>query len=220
MDHHDHVDFDYAGFGRRLAEAIFPEKPSTFAMRVGVNQPTVSKYVKGQGTSPRLDIAAHLARAAGVTLDWLVWGEGDAPAETDFVKVPRYDVTLAAGSGKWIEGRRRLDDIPFTSAFLRKHLNRTGTAGLSVVESEGDSMFPTIADGALVLVDELDQRITDGIFAFVHDGVARLKRFRRTFSGLTIISDNEAYPPETLDTTQFDQLQIIGRVRWVSQTLF
>lgn len=219
MEAHEHIDFDYEGFAKRLSEAIFPEKPSTFASRVGVAHPTLLKYLKAGGTSPRLDIASALARAAGVTIDWLVWGEGDAPAQEDFVKVPRYDVTLAAGHGRWLDGRHRLDDIPFTSAFLRKHLNRTGTAGLSVLESHGDSMFPTIADGALVLVDELDQRITDGIFAFVHDGDARLKRFRRSFTGITIISDNDAYPPETLDTAQFDQLQIIGRVRWVSQTL-
>ena len=80
-------------------------------------------------------------------------------------------------------------------------------------------MFPTIADGAMVLVDETMTRITDGIFAFVLDGDARLKRFRRSVSGLTIISDNPAYPAEEIDTSQLSALQIIGQVRWVSQVL-
>lgn len=219
MDEHTHIEFDYAAFGRRLAEAIFPEKPTTFAMRTGVAQPTLSKYLKGQGTAPRLDISAHLARSAGVTLEWLVWGEGDAPQGADFVRVPRYAVELAAGDGRWNEGRQWVEDVPFTQSFLRNTLNRSSAAGLSLVQARGDSMFPTIQDGASVLVDEHQKRVTDGIFAFVWGGDARLKRFRMSMTGLTIISDNPTYPAEEIDTSQLSALQIIGQVLWVSQAL-
>lgn len=219
MEEHAHIEFDYEGFGRRLAEAMFPEKPAALSARTGVPQTTISKYLKGGGVSPRLDISAQLARATGVTLEWLVWGVGDGPQGADFVKVPRYDVELAAGSGRWNEGRQWIEDVPFTGDFLRKVLNRTNAIGLSLLGSRGDSMFPTIADGAMVLVDETMTRITDGIFAFVLDGDARLKRFRRSVSGLTIISDNPAYPAEEIDTSQLSALQIIGQVRWVSQVL-
>lgn len=219
MDAHDLVDFDYPGFGARLSEAIFPEKPFTFAQRTGVPHATLHKYLKGQGTSPRLDIAAHLARAAGVTLEWLVWGDGDGPQGADLIRVPRYAVELAAGDGRWNDARQWVEDVPFTPAFFRKVLNRTSPAGLSVLEARGDSMFPTIHDGAMVLVDEGQQRLADGIFAFVLDGDARLKRFRRSMAGLTIISDNPAYPAEEVDTSQLSALQIIGQVLWVSQAL-
>jgi transcriptional regulator with XRE-family HTH domain len=219
MEDHVRSDFDYAGFGARLGEAIFPEKVTTFATRTGVAQPTLSKYLKGAGTSPRLDIAAHLARATGVTLEWLVWGRGDGPEGADLIRVPRYAVELAAGDGRWNEARQWVEDVPYTPQFLRRVLNRSSAAGLSVLEARGDSMFPTIHDGALVLVDEAQQRITDGIFAFVLDGDARLKRFRRSMSGLTIISDNPAYPAEEIDTSQLSALQIIGQVLWVSHAL-
>lgn len=219
MENHERVDFDYEGFSKRLAEAIWPEKPSVFAARMGIAQPTISKYLKGQATAPRLDIAAHLARGAGVSLDWLVTGIGDGVDKTDIIRVPRYDVTLAAGHGRWNDGRKRLDDIPFTGDFLRKRLNRSSSAGLAVLEARGDSMYPTIADSALVLVDELQQRLIDGIFAFVLDGDARVKRFRRTMTGVTLLSDNPAYPPEDLDTPQLNGLQLIGQVLWVSQVL-
>lgn len=213
-------DFDYAGFGQRLAEAIAPEKITAFAERAGVPQPTVSKYVGGRGTAPRLDIAARLAEAAGCTLEWLVWGKGDGPdADGQFVKVTRYDATLAAGAARWNEGRKRLDDIPFTAAFMQKRLNRSSTKGLSVLTARGDSMAPTIADGALLLVDEDDQRITDGIFAFVLDGDARVKRFRKMIDGVSLISDNPAYEPETVAGSDLRKLQIIGRLLWVGQTL-
>lgn len=211
-------DFDYAGFGRRLAEAISPEKITAFSVRAGVAHPTVSKYVKGVGTAPRLDIAACLAQAAGVTLEWLVWGRGDGPDDSAaFVKIARYDATLAAGAGSWNEGRRRLDDIPFTAAFLRKRLNRTSPLGLSMLTAKGDSMSPTINDGALLLVDENDRRIVDGIYAFVLDGDARLKRFRKMVDGVRLISDNPAYEAETVAGEDLAKLEIIGRLLWFGQ---
>ena len=219
MDFHELVDFDYQGFGKRLGEAISPEKPFTFAERTGVAYATLHKYLKGQGTSPRLDISAHLARAAGVTLEWLVWGQGDGPQGADLIRVPRYAVELAAGDGRWNEGRQWVEDVPFTPDFFRRVLNRTSAAGLSLVEARGDSMFPTIHDGAMVLIDEGRQRLADGIFAFVLDGDARLKRFQRSMTGLKIISDNPAYPTEEIDTSQLSALQIIGEVLWVSQAL-
>lgn len=211
-------DFDYGGFGKRLAEAISPERITAFAERSGVPQPTVSKYIRGQGTAPRLDIAARLAEAAGCTLEWLVWGKGDGPdSESGFIRVPRYDATLAAGAGSWNEGRRHLDDIPFTRAFLKKRLNRSSTKGLTVLTSRGDSMSPTIIDGALLLIDEDDQRLTDGIFAFLLDGDARVKRFRKMVDGVTLISDNPVYPPEKVGDKDLARLQIVGRLLWVGQ---
>lgn len=220
-DAHFDPDFDYEGFGKRLAEAIFPEKITAFAARVGVSQGIVSKYLKAGGSAgPRLDIVAKMAAGAGCSIDWLVSGRGEGPdADTGFVKVPRYDATLAAGAGKWNEGRRRLDDMPFTSAFIRKRLNRTATNGLAVLEARGDSMEPGIKDGALLLIDEGDTRIIDGIFAFVLDGDARVKRFRKLTDGLMLLSDNPAYPPETVAVQDQERLQVIGRVLWVGQTL-
>lgn len=214
-------DFDYEGFGRRLAEAMAPEKVTAFSERIGVPQPTVSKYLRAGGSAgPRLDIVAKMAEGIGCSVDWLVWGRGEGPNEQHgFVRVPRYDSTLAAGGGSWNEGRRRLDDIPFTADFLRKRLDRTSTKGLSMLTARGDSMEPTIASGALLLVDEDDRRVIDGVFAFLLDGDARVKRLRKMMDGVMLISDNPSYPPETVLGEDQAKLQIIGRVRWVGQML-
>jgi transcriptional regulator with XRE-family HTH domain len=215
------LDFDFEGFSRRLAEAMAPEKVTAFAARVGVPQGTVSKYLRAGGSAgPRIDIVAKLADGLGCSIDWLVSGRGDGPdTESLFVKIPRYDATLAAGAGSWNEGRRKLDDIPFTREFLLKKLNRSSTAGLAVLESRGDSMVPTIMDGALMLVDEMDTRVTDGVFAFVLDEDARVKRLRKLTDGLSLISDNPAYPPETLIGDEQSRVQVIGKILLVSQLL-
>lgn len=217
---HIDPDFDYEGFAQRLGESMFPDKVTSFAARIGVPQGTISKYLKGQGLGPRLDICAKIASGAGISLDWLVWGRGEGPDHTTgFIRVPRYDASLSAGTGSWNEGRRRLDDMPFTSEFIRKRLGRMSAKGLAVLDVRGDSMEPTISNGALVLVDEEDTRIVDGIFAFVLGDDARVKRLRRLTDGLQVVSDNPAYPTETIAGNEQNKLQIIGRLLWVAQTL-
>lgn len=215
------LDFDMDGFARRLAEAMAPEKPTAFAQRLGLPHGTVSKYLRAGGTTgPRLDIVARMVEGLeNTSLDWLVFGRGEASDTGDVIRVARYDATLAAGAGSWNEGRRRVGDMPFSRDFFLKRLGRPSGAGFSVLEAAGDSMLTTIHDGDPLLVDENDNRITDGVFAFVLDGEARVKRFRRTLSGLTIISDNPVYPTEELPTDQLDRISIIGRVRWVGQVI-
>ena len=213
------TDFDYAGFATRLADAIAPEKITSFANRVGVGHPVLSKYVRGGGISPRLDIVAQIAAGAGVSIDWLVWGKGEGKGPGDVFRIPRFDVTLAAGAGSWNDGRRRLEDMPFTGDFVRSQLGRQSTTGLSVLEARGDSMAPTILDRALIIIDEADTRLIDDVFAFVLAGDARIKRFRRTITGLSILSDNLNYSAETLEGSAMDQLQVIGRALWVGQPI-
>lgn len=220
IEHVHDPEFDFEGFARRLAEAIWPEKPSAFAQRAGVSSGLISKYLRGAGASGhRLDIVAKIADAAGVSLDWLVWGRGEGKVAGEVVRVPRFDATVAAGAGSWNEGKRRLDDIPFTPAFFQKRLGRQSGAGFAVLEACGDSMEPGISNGDLLLIDERDARLSDGVFAFVLDEEARVKRFRRRVDGVTIVSDNPAYPPEEVATESLDRITVIGRVRWVGKVL-
>lgn len=220
MEIANQLGFDPAGFGKRLAEAIFPEKPSNFAARIGLPHATVSKYIGGKVAGPQLDVVARMAEGLGESLDWLVFGRGEGAAPSgDVIRVTRYDATLAAGAGSWNEGKRRLDDIPFTPAFFQKRLNKPSGAGFAVLTAAGDSMEPGISDGDLLLIDETDTRIIDGVFAFVLDGEARVKRFRKRLDGVTIMSDNPAYGAEELAADQLGLITIIGRVRWVGRVL-
>ncbi|MHA4915567.1 S24 family peptidase, partial [Enterococcus faecium] len=76
-----------------------------------------------------------------------------------------------------------------------------------------------IEDGALVLIDEEDRRIIDAVFAFVLEGEARIKRFRKLTDGVMLVSDNPLYPPEKVTGDDLRKLQIIGRARWVGNML-
>lgn len=217
MDHF----IDMSGFGARLREAIAPETPTAFANRIGVATGTLFKYLKPPPSfSPSLEIVARIAAGCGASIDYLATGRGEPPKpDVELVKVPRYEAVLAAGHGAWNEGRQKIDEIPFTRSFVQKRLGRQNAKGLTILEGVGDSMAPTFGDGALLLIDEENKQRADGIFAFVLDGDARVKRFRWRVNGVTIISDNPAYPPETLEGDDLDRIQIIGRLKWFGQTV-
>jgi len=213
------ADFDYSGFSQRAKEAMFPEKITTFAQRTGLPHGTVSKYLNAGGAfGPRLDIVARMAEGLGVTLDWLVFGRGEGVPNQAVVRIPRFDAQLAAGAGSWNDGRLHLEDVPVTASFLEQ-LGRSTAANLAVLQARGDSMEPTIADRGFMVIDQSILQPFDDIFAFVLDGEARVKRFRRLATGLMLISDNPAYPPETLKSTDMRRLQIIGQVLGVLQAV-
>ncbi len=166
-----------------------------------------------------MSAAANLARVLGVNLAWLATGEG-APnsAAGGYVDVPIYDVRLAAGAASFAEGARTLGDMPFDLDLLRQ-LGRTSGEELGVVEAEGDSMEPTIADGARVVVDFRDTRLREGVFAFRLGDELRIKRLRRTMDGVEILSDNPRYTPEVLTGPQLEDFAVIGRALWSGSVL-
>jgi len=155
-------------------------------------------------------------------MDWLATGSltSSEPAEAEFVGIPRYDAWLGAGDGAFNERARRIDDIPFTREFLQRKLGRNTAEGLAILEARGDSMEPTISDGDLVLVDRRQDRLEDGIMAFVRDDTAYVKRIRCLLDGIEIISDNrDIYEPLVVSRERLDELTIIGRVRWIGRVL-
>jgi phage repressor protein C with HTH and peptisase S24 domain len=95
---------------------------------------------------------------------------------------------------------------------------------LSAFKVGGDSMFPTIPMGAIVVVDLSDREQIDGrIFVVnVPEGgldMAAVKRVRRweKGKGFILISDNAAYAP---DISLLDWHRLcVGRVIWMSRDL-
>ena len=162
----------------------------------------------------------------GISIDWLLSGRGSVldnaiGAETGAITyIPRIESRLAAGHGALNDRLQIRDYIPFAKTYLQQKLGRGTIEGLSVLEVSGDSMEPTISDGSLVLVDQMDQDISGSIMAFVHEDCAYIKRLQKYFGGIDVVSDNkDLYPPHQIRDADLDQLTIIGRVRWIGKTL-
>jgi len=192
---------------------------SVAAEAAGVVKSTLQNWIEGRA-DPSFEGMARLARAAGVSVEWLATGV-EASGAGELPAIPRYDLSLSAGAGTFIDRAPLLDYIPFTEAFLRRKLGRTSTDGLVMLDARGDSMEPTIGDGDLVMVDMREQDLQGGLMAFVFDDTAFIKRLRPQIGGgVEIVSDNaELYPPQWIDRERLGQLQLIGRVRWVGRVL-
>lgn len=211
-------DFAARGFAERLEAALGAREKGVIARRARIAPSTFTKYLAG-GSEPGAFKVARLAESLGVSLTWLLTGQGLPNAEAaGYVGVPIYDVRLAAGTASFSEGARIVGEAPFDYQLIRQ-LGRTNADGLGVLTAEGDSMEPTIPDGARVLVDLKDTRLREGIFGFRFDGELRVKRLRRVGEGVEIISDNPRYEPERLEGTDLERFAVIGRVWWVGAIL-
>jgi phage repressor protein C with HTH and peptisase S24 domain len=204
-------------FAARMKFAAPDLSQAEIARRSGVPKSNINKYFAG--FQPPIGALIAIAKAFEVDPVWLGTGEGFwKPNSDQLVEVPRYDVQLAAGAGAWQDRATIKGTLVFSSKFLKKLGSPKGD-GLIILDVTGDSMDPTIRDGATALIDTRPSGYSDGIWAFALGDALRIKRLRRGLTKLSVISDNPAYPIEEITEHEESQLNLIGRVRWVGQTL-
>ncbi|SNY91416.1 Phage repressor protein C, contains Cro/C1-type HTH and peptisase s24 domains [Cohaesibacter sp. ES.047] len=210
-------------FSERLKKLMGDMSRAEFADKCGISVGALRNYL--EDGMPSADKALRIARLFNVTIEWLIEGvdpvhpgEHQTQKLTDYVGIPRYDASLSAGNGFWNQGKAEvLDHIPFTPEFLRRRLGRSTAEGLLIMSANGESMEPQISDGDLVMVDQRKQTLSDGIFAFVLNGEARIKWLRKTISGdIEVISLNQSplFPKETIRKDELEGFQLIGKVVW------
>ncbi len=162
---------------------------------------------------------------AGLTL-WRTTAYRAAPDlapdfDQDFALLPRYEVNLSAGPGLVPAHEDVEERLAFSKAWLRRNLINADQSGL--VRVRGDSMAPTVPDGALALVNTAEARVDrEGIYAFSREGEAYIKRLVPLAPGpvgtptsIVIISDGGSFPPEFVTGPQLNELRIVGRVRCI-----
>jgi len=103
--------------------------------------------------------------------------------------------------------------VAIPQAFMAKI--EVDPANLRVLSARGDSMAPTILDGAPILVDVSDRKLQDGrIYAFDVEGEVLVRRIqRRPNGGVDLLPDNTArYHPQSLEKDKILDLNVLGRV--------
>lgn len=195
--------------------------PKKTAALVDTSPETVTNWRTGKTRAP-FDAIFKMTRSVGVSMDWLATGvhsNGGPSPSSLFTFVRRFDVELSAGGGT-ITGEREMQAMAFRTDWLTSHIG-AGAENLSVVQARGDSMEPTIQNRSLVLVDHSIHSIQhDGIYAFRMDDALFIKRVQTQMTGgVLLLSDNPAYPPQTVDNLELAQFAILGQVRWVGNAL-
>lgn len=145
----------------------------------------------------------------------------DLPAQS-FAFLPHLDAYMSAGNGGPSADAVEATDkaTPFRSDYLRR--KGWSPATHYTMRCKGDSMEPTIQDGAPVVIDTSDEgrRIRSGrVYAIAFDGERLLKRLDRLPGGmLRIRSDNPStmYAPFEVPEAS---IEVIGRAVWTPTEL-
>lgn len=187
---------------------------------------------KKRGIMP-LDWVAKVAQKYECSLDLLVFGRDEAwasavaemPAfwcadrkdlEKEYVLVPRYNVQVSAGGGALVESEQVVDHLAFKGEWIRSTMHLQ-PSDLVLITAMGDSMYPTIRQGDLLLLDKSQQEVRDdAIYVLRLNGGLIAKRLQKLFDGsIQIKSDNRVYDPQTVPMDRVGELTIIGRVVWI-----
>lgn len=181
----------------------------------------------------------EIAEALQTTESWLLHQKGpkelliELEAETfDLPARPssgilEIDVRAGLGGGGQIDGREVWHDGSYTdpvkpeawkfpSRFMREEL-RASESQIIILETNGDSMEPTIGSGERIIVHTgMRTPSPDGIFAlrdtFGNIIAKRLQVLRRGEPPrVLVISDNKSHPTEEVG---LDEISIVGRVLW------
>ncbi|MDC7788018.1 XRE family transcriptional regulator [Rhodoplanes sp. TEM] len=210
------------GLFDRLKRAVQDAGGNAFvSARSGVPLSTLNTYLAG-ATMPSLAKLASVARACGISLDYLVTGKGEAVETTKnwperLILIQSLAFRASAGDGLLI-----VDEESETTPFPRQILDRLGLKASKVrlLEAAGNSMSPTIEDGDPLLVELGETSVADGrIYVFTIGDQVLVKRLRRRGSCLLMRADNRELYPDEEDVPTVEPVRIIGRVRWVGRSL-
>lgn len=143
------------------------------------------------------------------------------PTADGFSLIARYQVSASAGSGLSVLDEEVIESLAFKTDWLRRIGIDPAQSGL--IQAHGDSMSPTISDGALMLVDmREDQPIRHGcIYVILRDGDLIVKRVDRSSGdgSVDLVSDNKRYKKQTVTIEELADMRIPGRVVWVGKAL-
>jgi len=190
------------------------------AKLVGLTQQAIDSIEQGKTRQPRK--LKEIADALNVTPQWLQFGSAISAHEPSgdyqvsslkYAMVRRY--TVGAGM---VEGKENShEEVNGTHAYRREWLERKllDPAKCAVIDAVGDSMFPSIHDGDIVLVNTAAAAIINGrAYAFRSEDGVKLKRlFKQLDGSIRVASDNPdkiSYPDEWL--TAAGRAEIIGEV--------
>lgn len=191
---------------------------------VGVSQAAIQKIETGKAiqTTKLLDIAKILK----VRPEWLSSGSGamrtDDEGENqssrlnqDVFRLDILDLAVSAGPGivnqEFVE---ILHSVEYAPAEARHMFDGRKAENIRIINVRGDSMSGTIEPGDLLFVDiSVKSFDGDGIYAFLYDDTAHVKRLQKMKDKLLVISDNKSYAPwEPIEKDEMNRVFVFGKV--------
>ncbi|HBW8055422.1 TPA: helix-turn-helix transcriptional regulator [Klebsiella pneumoniae] len=196
----------------------------TLGDAVGVSQAAIQKIETGRAaqTTKLLDIA----KALRVRPEWLSSGTGAMRADGEDDKKPSHinhdvfrvdilDLAVSAGPGivnqEFVE---ILHSVEYAPAEARHMFDGRKAENIRIINVRGDSMSGTIEPGDLLFVDiSVNSFDGDGIYAFLYDDTAHVKRLQKMKDKLLVISDNKSYAAwDPIEKDEMNRVFVFGKV--------
>lgn len=202
-----------------------PEKAhrskAALARAIGVQQKSLDRILK-HDQKPSIELVAEIAAGLGVTIAALISPQMNAAMDEDFAMLRRLDVKASAGAGNLVFAESEKGRLAFRRDFLRQSGVKEDDAVL--IYADGQSMEPTIPDGAVLLVNTGQRElINNAIHVIRVDGEILVKRLRREIGGgVIIVSDNpdkHKYPDILVPPEKEEHISIIGKAFWMGARL-
>ncbi|EPH3196607.1 helix-turn-helix transcriptional regulator [Klebsiella michiganensis] len=215
-------------FAERLNTAMIAAGVSQgqLAEMVGVSQPAIQKMTSGKTNGSRKMV--ELANALGVRPEWLSSGQGamredgqqpqsqlTKTGDSDVFRLDVLDLTVSAGPGiinqEFVE---ILHSVEYAPAEARHMFDGRKAENIRIINVRGDSMSGTIEPGDLLFVDiSVKSFDGDGIYAFLYDDTAHVKRLQKMKDKLLVISDNKIYTPwDPIEKDEMNRVFVFGKV--------
>lgn len=208
---------------RAMTEAGYTQ--GRLAKAVGMAQSSVNKLLNGASSSRK---TVEIASILGVRPEWLSTGSGhmrnnDQLAEnisigkkgSNIFRIEVLDFSVSAGPGainnEFVEV---LHSVEYPVEEARHMFNGRTQEQIRIINVRGDSMSGTIEPGDLLFVDISIQHFDgDGIYAFLYDDTAHVKRLQKMKDKLLVISDNQTYRPwEPIEKEEMNKVFVFGKV--------
>lgn len=192
---------------------------SDLAAALKVSPQAVQKWENGG--MPRSSRIAEIAKALGVTEQYLLVGDGSAPqanassdSRDDLIQIAQYSTGGQGGAGLNLEQHAGVIKSWYVDQNWLRTLgvNYSSTKNLYIVTGYGDSMPETFNHGDPVLIDAgVKSCDHDGIYFFRVGNDGFIKRLQRIpGKGILALSQNPEY--QTWTITEDMDFEIFGKV--------
>lgn len=179
------------------------------AEKAGVAKSTLSRYENEQREFPINDVGEY-AKALGTTVEYLLGIENLYPIQKESIRIPILG-TIACGDPIFVEEN--------FAGYIIEPKESLPSGNLYYLEAKGDSMEPTIPNGASVLIREQPE-VENGDIAAVlvnGDAEATLKRIRKQNGNVALVPDNPKHNP--IFVNEQNPVRIIGKAIRFTQDL-
>lgn len=187
-------------FSERLKSIVPSGSGRDFAKKAGIGYSTVHNYLQAV-SSPTLENLVLLAKAGGVSVEWLATGkEFSESANTDqaeeLLKIP------------FING----DDFLLLDSDVFPDLQEKAES-LAALRVSTDVMEPTFLVDSILLINQNHKQLKDGKVVVLHkEGNYLYKRVQVVLDGYNLISDNSKYSTITVKEDSLSSFDVLGEV--------